>query len=909
MAFFKEGEFEKALLAHKLSDELNSVVEIKGKNGKVTSTWRPLGSDEDNPTKIDRAAILAALGYAKDGTKADTEKWLKSLGLVRSDFSAENFAKLLADPGLLINDMGHLKGFFIGKDGKKEFTLEHGSEVQILGEYDANGKLINLCIKAFGNDMVGSNDIPEFDGIADGTVGKQVEYALYAVSLIARNNSIDAENIIFTGYSLGGAFTNSFHNLKETLAGGFFSKSTFVGFVPNYVSSNEDGSIINFGVENDPVYALWGYGNRQNLNDFRDLTEEPIYKGAIGMILEAAASLMAKSVAPCLDIVGHLLADILKILPYPQANRLEGSNSKALDSVKPEILSGPNNVVSYDIVYALTKDLRLAGLYLINNSVASLGWATHLISSFGNAIERIGTSVFQNQMDRDSVIIVSNIRAAFDMAANFSSTDKDKKGWRDFGGWLTSGIWVGDDPAATNDHLGKSAFLLGTIGRDLMHDGKSDDFFELYGEDDVAMLSTGNDTVHAGVGKDEVILEGFACDYKIFEKMGVLYLYSAKYGLKELHDVETLKFKGNWFANFFTTKDGQYKIDYANGKIVGTGWRIFGDTNYFVAASNVASNSADTLFGTDSVDTINGFFGNDLLMGLAGNDTIDGGDGNDHLWGGIGNDILMGRAGNDILDGEGHDDILDGGDGDNTLSGGAGNDTLVTAQGKDALDGGSGDDILKSGDGDDTLDGGIGFDTVYGENGNDTLLGDQGDDILLGGYGNDKLDGGSRDDTLWGDNGDPALDGGTDTLAGGSGNDKLFGEEGNDTLDGGSEDDKLDGGIGNDTLTGGSGNDIFFFGKGLGNDIVTDFNLNAFDKNNYEADVLQFDTSVFGSLDQLLAGVYTKQTGFWWWETTVVLKDKNGGTIELAGWNDANKFKEYANSHKDLFAFDDRLAA
>jgi hypothetical protein len=69
-------------------------------------------------------------------------------------------------------------------------------------------------------------------------------------------------------------------------------------------------------------------------------------------------------------------------------------------------------------------------------------------------------------------------------------------------------------------------------------------------------------------------------------------------------------------------------------------------------------------------------------------------------------------------------------------------------------------------------------------------------------------------------------------LAGGESRDLLIGLEGRDRLDGGNGDDQLVGGASRDRLTGGAGNDVleggderdlFFFGAGNGDDVITDF--------------------------------------------------------------------------------------
>ena len=65
---------------------------------------------------------------------------------------------------------------------------------------------------------------------------------------------------------------------------------------------------------------------------------------------------------------------------------------------------------------------------------------------------------------------------------------------------------------------------------------------------------------------------------------------------------------------------------------------------------------------------------------------------------------------------------------------------------------------------------------------------------------------------------------GADWLYGGPGSDSLRGLEGDDTLEAIAGNDRLDGGPGNDDLRGGSGSDTYVFGKGYGNDSVSEWN-------------------------------------------------------------------------------------
>ncbi|MDF1718327.1 MAG: hypothetical protein P1U75_16875, partial [Antarcticimicrobium sp.] len=137
--------------------------------------------------------------------------------------------------------------------------------------------------------------------------------------------------------------------------------------------------------------------------------------------------------------------------------------------------------------------------------------------------------------------------------------------------------------------------------------------------------------------------------------------------------------------------------------------------------------------------------------------------------------------------------------------------------------------ILTGNGGSNRLVGGKFDDTLNGRNGNDVLKGRAGDDDLVGGKGADKLLGGSGVDKLKGDAGSDILNGGSgaDNLIGGGKNDDLYGGGGNDELSGSGGRDFLKGQKGDDTLTGGKGADTFFFKKGDGQDVITDFTVGA----------------------------------------------------------------------------------
>ncbi|NYZ66287.1 hypothetical protein H0A36_09710 [Endozoicomonas sp. SM1973] len=310
----------------------------------------------------------------------------------------------------------------------------------------------------------------------------------------------------------------------------------------------------------------------------------------------------------------------------------------------------------------------------------------------------------------------------------------------------------------------------------------------------------------------------------------------------------------------------------------------------------------DVISGHQGADRLFGDAGHDRLLGDDGDDVLFGGEGNDNLSGGAGQDRLHGGEGSDTLTGYTGDDILDGGPGNDNSDGGAGNDIYLFGRGdgqdritnydptpthidilrfkagiapkdiklrrsgnlliaeimdtsdnvivnyffntgyaldaiefndgtkwsltkirqlvqqpsddKDEIHGYESDDELHGGAGHDVISGHQGADRLFGDAGHDRLLGDDGDDVLFGGEGNDNL-------------------------SGGAGQDRLHGGEGSDTLTGYTGDDILDGGPGNDNSDGGAGNDIYLFGRGDGQDRITNY-----DPTPTHIDILRFKAGI-----------------------------------------------------------------
>jgi Ca2+-binding RTX toxin-like protein len=295
---------------------------------------------------------------------------------------------------------------------------------------------------------------------------------------------------------------------------------------------------------------------------------------------------------------------------------------------------------------------------------------------------------------------------------------------------------------------------------------------------------------------------------------------------------------------------------------------LWGSTMTQVAKANHVT------FLTDNANTVSGLD--------SSNDVINGQGGNDTLFGKSGNDILRGDAGSDVLNGGAGNDRLEGGTGNDTLTGGTGHDTFVInpGNGSDVITDFMGFNVrpwVNAAESDTIRFNGAGMTAANMrmlQSGEDLVItfdGVAGTQVTLKNVWTDAIDNlpGSaygfvfdgeaaptdsfntllwdtqinqltkanhvmfltdQDNTIKGlDNSNDVINGhgGNDSLYGLSGADVLRGDAGNDILDGGAGNDRLDGGTGSDRLTGGAGNDMFVFGRGYGQDTITDFQAGA----------------------------------------------------------------------------------
>jgi Ca2+-binding RTX toxin-like protein len=656
--------------------------------------WRPLGADKD-PTdlaslRIDRLAILQKLNLVALDTagrldKEQTKKLLAAAGIDET-FTGDNAVRIVDDPAQLLTENGFFRSF--DPSGKK-LSPKDAAEVKILAKYDGD-KIVAFTVIGLGSNA--ANDLIELDTIADLSITRRYAHVLNALRDLAKSNGLSGKHVTFAGYSFGGGLTNSFYHLRKELATGFFEDSVYFGF-DSPVLAPEDGAIglYNFAAENDPVTGLFDHGRFNQLTTLKGFRETvgnlrtiefDLWKnfGDILHVLPALVShlgynFFANNMSQLLPALlkdvrfQDLAAKVLKIERKTFADFVN-RYPEIFDQKKPVIAAGNNNLVIYDDAYHAqgvpSGDVKglingIADFFnfqLNSNAVGSLGWLTHMTMVFANPVNRIVDSKFYDDMGKDSVVVLSA----------FSQAYKPQQGK----------IWVEDKKTPTSDHYGDAAFLLGTKDADLLRGGKGDDGLEGLGGNDSFDLSsmagrehsTGTDIVYGGKGQDKVIVDGYREDYRMFaDSSGTLYLYNPGTGLKELHDVEKLQFRGaSSFgeALFEGIKSlvgaGKHKGEFSvnasgiNRRQKGFLGGEFDRQLAFDQVSSKASAQDDILVGTDGNDRIGGDAGHDLVIGGGGDDTLSGDDGNDKLYGGKGNDTLWGGKGNDVLSGGYGDD-------------------------------------------------------------------------------------------------------------------------------------------------------------------------------------------------------------------------------------------------------------
>lgn len=238
------------------------------------------------------------------------------------------------------------QGTFYGeKDG---FT---SAEAEVLGKYDAAGKLIGIGIAFRGTGGLGYGDT--FGDMKNNLLAAigPVDYAknytknafdtlLKDVAAFAIAHGITAKDVLVSGHSLGGLGVNSLAELSGNNWGGFFKDANYVAFA-SPTQSATGNNVLNIGYENDPV--------------FRVLDGTTFSSGSLG--------------------------------------KHDGHQESAT-----------NNIVNFNDQYASTAQ-NLVPFSILN----PLNWSAHGSLGYADGLNRVIDSSFYDLTSKDSTLIVSNL--------------------------------------------------------------------------------------------------------------------------------------------------------------------------------------------------------------------------------------------------------------------------------------------------------------------------------------------------------------------------------------------------------------------------------------------------------------------------------------------------------------------
>lgn len=429
-------------------------------------------------------------------------------------------------------------------------------------------------------------DVIDFTKLNSGEAGALMNDALSIVADYAKSQGMTADDVLVTGYSLGGAYTSIMAENQDWLANGFFDQATYVSHNGPLVTNNIE-NVLYYGYENDIVYRAAG--------DFDTID------GAV----EAAGPL------------------------------LEGSDFNFEGSI--------DNVIVFDGAFA--SPLFPFGPWSILNIAG--GWYGHLTGVFTDAVQRIGQSSYYELTNRDSAVIVSSL--GDDLRGTTWVEDKETLASKDHFGKSAFLIGSDFDDRIRDgkandliDGLEGNDLIRVSTGYDLIDGAEGTDTLRLKGDAEdwrVFKLSDGSLAFHSNDGDglkiakniEAVEFEGLAINKES--------LFNDRYVVQE----DKLWFDGSWWDRLWTAdKSYSWAHQGTEGNDVMQGQTVFamgGDDTV------TGTGSDDLLEGGYGDDLLQGGGGNDQLYGGAHDDTLVAGDGYDHLNGGHGADVFVFNTG------------------------------------------------------------------------------------------------------------------------------------------------------------------------------------------------------------------------------------------------------------------------
>lgn len=443
-----------------------------------------------------------------------------------------------------------------------------GPQAKILGEFK-NGKLVKLAVSWAGtNDLL---DFADYFKLNNGSIAPHMEPLLNKVKEFAIEQGLKSEDILITGYSLGGGMTNVMAKYREVLSDGFFKDSDYVAHASPLIYDNAD-VIFNFGFKNDAVFRILG-----DASSFKDAVEQ---------------------MNPGL--------------------------------VNPDISysSATNNLILFTGAYSSPLWKQNGISMSILNTLQ--GWSAHRGGAVTDAVDRIIKSPFYDLTNKDSRVIVDHLNGLKRLYTWVEDKSGDKKAvfiiGNDRNNLLKSG--------KTGDYIdaggGKDKIKPGE-GADVIHGGSGVDKVILQGkstEYDVYRMKDGTLFMQATYNnglKQLHSIEKITFDGESFTGIRPYDVTSS--GLKSNRYLIKSR---NVDVKYKSHTEGTEGEDQLSGKVV---FGLDGDDT-LTAHETMNSllhggKGDDVLVGGRAADKLYGAEGNDLLYAGAGSDLLYGGVGHD----------------------------------------------------------------------------------------------------------------------------------------------------------------------------------------------------------------------------------------------------------------------------------------
>lgn len=407
-----------------------------------------------------------------------------------------------------------------------------------------------------------------------------LEELMGAVKGLALFHGLAAQDVLITGYSLGGAMTNIAGRFAETIADGFFVESEFVAHASPVIF--DDPRVFNIGAENDVVYRVAG-----DFDSFLDA--------------------------------------LLPGLPFLVPGDYEFDHA-------------PGNIVLFNDEYADSL-LNLLPFSIVN----PFAWAAHEDGQSADPWERIFNSEYYDLMGNNSSVVVSMLSSGkrddvwIEERSEESSSDTGAPSFL-IGSQHSDKIRDG----ISNDYLeGLSGndLIYSRDGADVVSGGSGRDTLRLGGAyNDWKVYDMNDGTLFFAKKNGSELVEASSIEKVQFTTLNIFgFELTRNYSVKgnRLEDDTWSPFQwGDKDVRFSNAVEGGTGNDQLRGEAV------FGRAGNDVISG---TNKSDVLHGGSGNDTIYGGWGADELYGAEGDDLIYLSAG-DMANGGVGDDIFSLRS-------------------------------------------------------------------------------------------------------------------------------------------------------------------------------------------------------------------------------------------------------------------------